>query len=351
MYSVLKTCCKKITVGFLLLMPPSQLLAQAVVTPTVNIGQPAPSLKVAKWLKGKPVEGFEKGKLYVVEFWATWCKPCIAGMPHLSELARQYRKDVTVLGVSILERKDTPLSAIEKFVGGMGDKMDYTVGVEEGDLMAQHWLKAAGERGIPFSFVIDRQGRVAWLGHPKKLDKILPQVISGTWDIAAAAQKRKELKRLSALDNKAITLLNPFMGNPGNPKGALQKIDSILAEEPLLRYYPAVGHFTFYSLVKTDPEKAANYGKAWIAASDEPRFSTITDAVTGKNDLIPALYLLAAESYQAQLDLYPWSMNFPDTYKKMADLYARAGNPQKSEEMLRKAEEALSQNDKTSGKN
>ncbi len=53
-------------------------------------------------------------------------------MPHLSELARAYRKDITVLGVSILERKETQLPAIEQFVAGMGDKMDYNVAAEEG---------------------------------------------------------------------------------------------------------------------------------------------------------------------------------------------------------------------------
>lgn len=37
-------------------------------------GDPAPALKIDKWVKGQPVEAFEKGKVYVVEFWATWCR-------------------------------------------------------------------------------------------------------------------------------------------------------------------------------------------------------------------------------------------------------------------------------------
>lgn len=50
---------------------------------TLKAGDPAPPLKIEKWLKSGPIERFEKGKVYVLEFWATWCPPCIASMPHL----------------------------------------------------------------------------------------------------------------------------------------------------------------------------------------------------------------------------------------------------------------------------
>ncbi|MNY40727.1 Thiol-disulfide oxidoreductase ResA [compost metagenome] len=126
-----------------------------------------------------------------MEFWATWCLPCIAGMPHLSELARKYKQDVTVIGVSVFERATTTMPAIEKFVAGMGNKMDYHVAAEKGKLMAENWMSAYGERGIPFSFVVDKEGRIAWCGPPKGLDQVLPQVIKGSWDIALEAKKEK----------------------------------------------------------------------------------------------------------------------------------------------------------------
>jgi thiol-disulfide isomerase/thioredoxin len=297
---------------------------------TLSIGDAAPAMQVRQWLKGNPVNSFEKGKVYVVEFWATWCKPCIAGMPHLSELAAQYKSKVTIAGISILERAGTTIGTLDSFVAKMGNKMAYNIGAEDSNYMAKRWLNASGERGIPLAYVIDQQGRIAWIGLPRLLDTVLPKVIAGKWDIAAAAAGRKEDKRLTALDQAVIPQLNPFMGNPGKPKEALAAIEQILATNPGLKYYPMTGHFTFYSLVKTDPEQALVYGKEWFAHNSEPRFSTVTDAVTGKDNLPPALYAFAADCYQEQLDRYPWSMNFPVTYSNIAALQHKAGNKAKA---------------------
>src|SRR5262245_34659074 len=68
---------------------------------TLKGGDPAPVLKVSKWLQGAEVKKFEPGKVYVIEFWATWCGPCINVMPHLSRLQAQYEsKGVTIIGLT-----------------------------------------------------------------------------------------------------------------------------------------------------------------------------------------------------------------------------------------------------------
>lgn len=58
--------------------------------PTLVIGDKSPKLQDVQWLKGKEVPEFESGNVYVAEFWATWCGPCIASFPHLNALAEEY---------------------------------------------------------------------------------------------------------------------------------------------------------------------------------------------------------------------------------------------------------------------
>src|SRR5262245_4846889 len=58
----------------------------AAAADPLTIGSTAPELKINTWVKGDPVAGIEKGKMYVVEFWGTACGPCIKCMPHLSNL-------------------------------------------------------------------------------------------------------------------------------------------------------------------------------------------------------------------------------------------------------------------------
>jgi thiol-disulfide isomerase/thioredoxin len=106
------------------------LLLSVSATPgeTLDLGQPAPPLTVAEWIKGQPVREFKKGHVYVVEFWATWCGPCIGNIPHLTAIQQKYGDRVTVVGVSIWEEDQKP---VIPFVEKLGGKMDY-VGVADG---------------------------------------------------------------------------------------------------------------------------------------------------------------------------------------------------------------------------
>ena len=125
--------------------------AQDTLPATVTIGDPAPPLKMQAWLKGTPVPQFEKGRIYVIEFWATWCVPCRAEMPYLSALANRYRSNVTIIGVDVYEMKKTTMQKVQAFVDSMGKNMDYTVAAGDTNFMVRNWLEATGEKnmGIP----------------------------------------------------------------------------------------------------------------------------------------------------------------------------------------------------------
>ena len=70
-------------------------------TPKLRLGDPAPPVRASKWLNGGEVKRFESGRVYVVEFWATWCGPCVGVMPLLTTLQAEYGKQgLTVIGVT-----------------------------------------------------------------------------------------------------------------------------------------------------------------------------------------------------------------------------------------------------------
>ncbi|MGE3174554.1 MAG: redoxin family protein [Planctomycetota bacterium] len=164
-------------------------LAPMAAAQDLGVGDAAPALHVAKWLKGEPIAEFAPGKIYVVEFWATWCGPCIASMPHLSELQRAHREHgVTIVGITT-EDPNNSLAQAEAMVADKGDGMDYTVAWDDGGKTNAAWMKAAERRGIPCSFVVDQHGKLAYIGHPMFLDLPLDGLLAGTWDAVAGTKK------------------------------------------------------------------------------------------------------------------------------------------------------------------
>jgi thiol-disulfide isomerase/thioredoxin len=188
------------------------LLATAVRAggaPTLQVGDPAPRLSVSTWLNGEPVKQLEKGTVYIIECWATWCGPCRASIPHVSELqAKHKEKGLVVIGLNVWER-DT--AAVEPFVKKMGDKMAYRVALDEVDKpgeagkSARDWLVAAGQEGIPCAFVVDKQSKIAWIGHPMDgMDEVVAGVLAGTFDPKALEEQRAAAAGLQEKIQKAF---------------------------------------------------------------------------------------------------------------------------------------------------
>ncbi len=188
-------------------MVPAQDAAKPAAKPAANPaakaerltpGMAAPKLDVKEFIKGNAVDGFKAGQVYVVEFWSTWCGPCIRAFPHLSELQKEYGDKVTIIGVNIWERPydDGTLAKVKGTVEKQGDKMAYTVAYDGPDAKTDKaWMAAAGRNGIPSAFIVDQKGMVAWIGHPMQMDPVLAKVVAGDWN-------PDEAKKLAEADAK-----------------------------------------------------------------------------------------------------------------------------------------------------
>ncbi|HTM94144.1 MAG TPA: TlpA disulfide reductase family protein [Flavisolibacter sp.] len=337
---------------------------------SLNIGDVAPDLRVSEWIKGTPVQKFEKGKVYVLEFWATWCRPCLAGMPHLSDLARKYKDKVTLIAIDIYEWQLKPKKSPEQvkaFVDSIGTKMDFSVAIEDSNFTVKDWIENAGEEnnGIPKTFVIDGKGRLAWIGHPSKLDRVLSQIVNNTWDVEEERTRRDLNRQLAVLDDSLQYELTRFTRNNYNmndtdkPDSALLRIDEMVRNEPNLKYARRIAWYTFSALLQTDLHKAYEYGKMAIVTPSYDGYplndiiSLQIEQYSEKLQLTPEIYELGAKAYQVEIDQipYPELANMPKLYSNMAQMYWRAKNKVKAIESQQKAIELLKSREDLSKKN
>ena len=163
---------------------------------TLKEGDPAPKLYVSKWVQGEPVKTFQPGTSYLVEFWASWWLPCHEAMAHLNRLNQKYqKKGLVVIGQNV---KDAAATNVAPFIKRMGELVSYRVALDEGATnrysgkMLENWLYAA-EAGLPTAFIIDKKGKINFIGHPDEIsDEIIDQILAGNFDLKKRALVRQE---------------------------------------------------------------------------------------------------------------------------------------------------------------
>ncbi len=229
----------------------------------LTIGSKAPPLNVEHWIsngngKFKPVTTFAPGGVYVVEFWATWCAPCVASMPHLAATQAKYGNKVQIVSIS-----DEDLETIQAFLkspvramkpaeedaadakgdatkGEKGGKEKATAAKTEepkkqsyAELTSEYclttdpdgssnldFMEAAAQNGIPTSFIVGKTGQIEWIGHPMSIDEPLESIVAGKWDRAAFLERFKKDQ-----DHDSMMAKLAAMMRKGDAKGALAIID------------------------------------------------------------------------------------------------------------------------------
>jgi len=156
---------------------PSAKMVEGKLKRLDSVGKPF-DLEFTDAVKGSEVSMKTlKGKVVVVDFWATWCGPCVAEMPNMKKLYAEYKdKGVEFIGVSLDQPKEAGgLDALKKFVAeheitwpqyyqGKGWESDFS----------RSW----GINSIPAVFVVDADGKLYSLEARGKLDKLIPELLN-----------------------------------------------------------------------------------------------------------------------------------------------------------------------------
>ncbi len=158
-------------------------------------GEPAPPLHVSAWVRGDAVNRIERGGVYVVEFWASWCAASKRAIPRLSALQHAHPDALTVLAISSRDMQGESLERVTALVSEQGGAMDYRVAFDDRRRTAREWLDTFEVRSVPTAFVVNREGVIAWIGNPLwppgELEEAVDRVIAGRF----SAADREELHR------------------------------------------------------------------------------------------------------------------------------------------------------------
>lgn len=236
----------------------------------LRIGDPAPPIEVAKWVKGSPIDvaAARDKQVLLIEFWATWCGPCIESIPHLTEMQKKFGpKGLVVVGMTSLDDRGNTLEKVEEFVGKQGAKIGYAIAFDKEsktELGKENktetaYMKASGQEGIPTAFIVDKSGRVAWIGHPLgPIDDVVDEVLAGKFNIETAKKIGDIQRRMEGTDDL---------------DAALKMLDEWIALKPD-DFEPYAIKFRIHLDLKDkpEPEQALEVARAAVAAcANKPR--------------------------------------------------------------------------------
>jgi thiol-disulfide isomerase/thioredoxin len=121
--------------------------------PVLEIGQAAPNFKLPD-LNGQQVSLDQyKGKIVMLDFWATWCGPCRMTMPIVENLQKEYADTMVLLAINLQDSRDV----VRDYIRAQGIRS--RVLLDEEGLVGQMY----GAEGIPLQILIDKQGTVRFI--------------------------------------------------------------------------------------------------------------------------------------------------------------------------------------------
>jgi thiol-disulfide isomerase/thioredoxin len=317
----------------------TQAAPAAPAAPTtlgLSIGSKAPIPEISDFVRGEKPTFFEPGKVYVIEFWATWCPPCRQSMPHLTKLAEDMKsKGVVIVGVSD-EKVETVRTFLEK--DEWKQKARYTLATDPDRSTHKAYMEASGQGGIPTAFIV-KEGVVQWIGHPMEMDAPLAKIVDGTWDPKTAKQSfedavAEEMKAMGrqndmtkAIDSKdwdkAVALIDAEIAAAKGEEAMQSKVQK--AQILLVAGRSEAAYALCAELVKEDPA-LRNFVATSVLHLPDVADRRVDLAITWLTDVTSAA---GPANPQVLAELaYAWSLK--GDFTKAADFMRRAIDTAKS---------------------
>jgi thiol-disulfide isomerase/thioredoxin len=145
-------------------------------------GKPMPAINVTGWVNGEVKPEEMKGKVVIVDFYATWCGPCMAAIPHNNELLKKYKdKGLVIVGVCTSSRGQDKMEQNAKDKG-----IEYPVARDPGQKSEKAWAV----RYYPTYAIIDRKGVVRVVGlQPDHVEEVVKKLLDESVASAGTAGK------------------------------------------------------------------------------------------------------------------------------------------------------------------
>jgi thiol-disulfide isomerase/thioredoxin len=151
-------------------------IAHAQIKLSRQVGEKSPDIAITNWVENAPADKNLNNKFVVLEFWATWCGPCLAAVPHVNELRSAFKDNPNLLFLSMTDENVEKIQKTLKRV-----RFESAVVTDTNKLTHKNFSSdGSGAVELPFAVMIDNNQIIQWVGLPKHLTKeMLSNFIAG----------------------------------------------------------------------------------------------------------------------------------------------------------------------------